>query len=427
MSAAIAPLMVPAKRSWTGRVGRLWRQHLPDGMISWRFLFPGGDPCIRQHRDLRLAARGPHVPRLVWSSVQWLLWLRWLVWHAWRDSWRAVRRYGPEVARRDACGLARQFAVALGLALAHTVPPLDTYAYRLYRHERKRRMWTYVFDHETDAFHAWDCESPQDWQAGAALLVDKLETGRRLEALGLPTVETLQVIPRGGSADFRIGPDHHPRLFCKTRRGARGEGAFVVEPGRAGSAICLRDFAHPKPAIEDVAAFLAKRLALDDFLIQPCLPNHPDIDDLTELDLAITVRLISLRRFAAAAVTSAEVHVPVSRPDGDRDTLLLAVALDDGSLAPVPEAEVHTGCRRALADLHGRLGGRRLPDWRAACRIALAAHEHLCPGMHRVAWDFVMTPQGPTLLEGNSGWGVYSVQVIGGGLLTPPVKAPTTV
>lgn len=37
--------------------------------------------------------------------------------------------------------------------------------------------------------------------------------------------------------------------------------------------------------------------------------------------------------------------------------------------------------------------------------------------IYAIAWDYVITSDGPCMLEGNSGWGATTPQVIYGGLL----------
>jgi hypothetical protein len=39
------------------------------------------------------------------------------------------------------------------------------------------------------------------------------------------------------------------------------------------------------------------------------------------------------------------------------------------------------------------------------------------PDVWAIAWDWVLTPEGPVLLEGNSGWGTTLPQRLEGGLL----------
>jgi len=69
-----------------------------------------------------------------------------------------------------------------------------------------------------------------------------------------------------------------------------------------------------------------------------------------------------------------------------------------------------------LASLAGK---RRIPDWPTVHDLAIAAHAAF-PTIQAIAWDFVLTPIGPRLLEGNTNWGVFIPQWLSGGLLQAP-------
>jgi len=57
-----------------------------------------------------------------------------------------------------------------------------------------------------------------------------------------------------------------------------------------------------------------------------------------------------------------------------------------------------------------------LPHWPA---LVWASHQAQTefPDLWAIAWDWVITPSGPVLLEGNTGWGTTTSQIIQGGFL----------
>lgn len=61
-------------------------------------------------------------------------------------------------------------------------------------------------------------------------------------------------------------------------------------------------------------------------------------------------------------------------------------------------------------------GAGKVPFWEEIKQSALSAHQ-LLPELYAIAWDYVVTPDGPFMLEGNSGWGTTTPQVLYGGLL----------
>ena len=353
--------------------------------------------------------------------------LRWIAWYAWRDSLAAVRSFGRESVAQGAGALLRQYGVVLRLALFDTIPPWAMYAYRLLPPERRHMLWTYVFDHEVQAYHRWRSAPLGDTGAALVLLQDKATWARQAAEIGLPVADSVHVVPRGGNADFAGWLELHPRLFCKTRHGARGEGAFVVERSDEPGGYWLREFCGAAVTAAAVDDFVRRRLAADDYLIQPCLVNHESLAGLGEPDLAITLRIITRRQDDDAIVASAFLEVPVALPNGEIVFLFLPANLTDGTLSAATQT-CFSELRAAQIHLHAALGSRRLPYWGTVCHSARTAHRRLVAKLYSVAWDFVLTPDGARLLEGNSGWEPYPVQSLDGGLLaSPPPKLPTTV
>jgi hypothetical protein len=78
----------------------LWLRPLPHGLVSGRYLLPGQDEQVRRHRRLWLQGQ-PSWPRMVWVVIELMLWLRWIGFGAWKQSWRVVRRLGPEIQARE--------------------------------------------------------------------------------------------------------------------------------------------------------------------------------------------------------------------------------------------------------------------------------------------------------------------------------------
>jgi hypothetical protein len=124
---------------------------------------------------------------------------------------------------------------------------------------------------------------------------------------------------------------------------------------------------------------------------------------------AITVRYISQWRGGQPRALSAVLEVPRGR---DADTrrpgyCLLPIDPATGQLRPWPHPQrLPAAARQALERLWTRIGeDRTLPDWPALVAASHQAQTRF-PTVWAIAWDWVLTPDGPVLLEGNSGWGV---------------------
>jgi len=391
------------------------------GVVSLDFIFRRADPLVKRHLAISRQARHDKIPPPLWLVLNGLLWLRWVSFHAWLWTWRAVALWGRLVSAREGIGRPRQFLRILGLALCHSIGPMDAYYYRLYRPARRGLLWTYVYDQEVYAFHRMRSRALGDERAASTLLQDKIALTRLLAARGLPVVPILQQAPRGTTMDFTPWLERYPRLFCKTRQGARAEGAFLVERTAVAPGWRIDEFAGAKVAPESADAFLARCRKRDDYLIQAYLENHPDLADLATVDRAITLRIITEHRDSSVQVNLAQLAIPVAWPGKAANWAhaFLNVATQDGRLRPPPEDAIAPNEQTCYTRLASLAGKRHIPDWPTVHDLAIAAHAAF-PTIQAIAWDFVLTPIGPRLLEGNTNWGVFIPQWLSGGLLQAP-------
>lgn len=435
----------PPSRQRLARLARiaqreLLARRLPHGLMSWRYLWPGKDQRILHHRQLWWA-NGARWPRGLWLLVQLWLWLRWVGWSAWRATWLTLRHQDRVQAAISGLSRPRQAARLLRLALSWCIPPGASVCFGLLADPA--RALDYVYDHELPAYHLWrsaqllaarpaGTEPPDSQPPAAARLQDKLALAEALSALGLPMVPTLALIRQTDAApslaqQLMALPSPPARLFCKTRSGNQGRGAFTC--WRTPSGLVGQGF-DGQPLQDSTAVETAWRrlCALDDVLIQPCLANHPQLADWagsadpadpSRAD-AITVRCISHWQAGQPAVLSAVLEVPrgldarTSRPGYS----LLPIDPATGELQPWPHPErLPESARQAQARLWARIGdARMLPDWPALVAFSRRAQQGF-PAFWAIAWDWVLTPEGPVLLEGNVGWGTLVPQQLLGGLI----------
>ena len=350
--------------------------------------------------------------------MQLWLWLRWILWQAWVSCWRVVRHRGHEVAAQEGIARRKQAWRIVRLALGWCIPPGEAYRFGLYRHPE--RALEFVYEHEVPAYHALRSRPLGRTRASIALLQDKYALAQALSARGVPMVASGACLParsRGQPLAGLMAP--WDRVFCKTRSGQQGLGAFVAwrtADGLRGRALAGCDLVDAAA----VEAAWTRLLNLDDALIQPCLANHPLLAPLSFNDDAITVRLISEWRGATLACRCAVLQVPTSRDERTDHTRYtgLPVATASGRVQPWPRPEALPSRTRAAMDRLWALipAGLLVPDWPALVAGSYRAHQCF-PDLWGIAWDWVIAPDGPILLEGNAGWGAAIPQILAGGLL----------
>lgn len=404
---------------------RWWlRQRRPHGLFSLRYLWPGNDACIRRHRLLWWLS-GNRWPRPLWLLLQAGLVLRWYVFSVWVDAWRAWRRYGADAVEHQGIGPSRQIIGIARLSLGWCIPSRDVYRYGLL--SRPEAALDYVFGPEINAYHAWRGKALGLQSASVALLADKLALADTLRGLGIPAVEIWVVTPVTRNAPALAGLiGGHQRVFCKTRSGNRGLGAFAAWYTGSGLAGRTFDGRNLQDAVAVEAAW-RQLTARGDALVQPCLGNHPRLAPLAETDDAITVRYISHWRHETLDGLCAWLEIPAGQDTATGRPVygLLPVEMSSGRIQRLPDLPGLTRIERDRANaIYRRLSTERtVPGWSRLVEASHEAHRRF-HDVWAIAWDWVPTPEGPVLLEGNTGWGVTMPQRLLGGLLAGSGKLP---
>lgn len=381
------------------------RRNIPHGLVHWRYFLPGQSKAICIHRTLWVTSM-PRLPRSLYFLLEAGLWVKWVLWGAWRGSFRCVSRWGKRVREKEGIPILRQAIVVLRLALGYCLPPSWIYCFQLYR--EPQRVWEYVYEHEIQTFHRLRGRALGERRESLELLQDKLALSEKMQAMELPVAETLALVSKGGKFDFSKWSER--KLFCKTRHGSRAEGAFIVEI--LTSEIKLFPFAGGKVVLEDEEKFLRENLAKDDYLVQPCYQSHPLLANLTTSEEAITVRLISENE----SLYFAWLEIPVHSQGARQVHVLLPIDLETGEVLLHPGEHFSAAANEIYRAVHEKLEGLYVPYWRELVSCAREGQK-LFPDIHAVAWDFVVTGEGPVLLEGNSGWGAMDEQMLCGGFL----------
>lgn len=399
----------------------LFVRRLPHGLISWRYLF-SQNLSIKFHRAIWWSSKGGW-PRPLWIVLQLWLWLLWIGFRAWWSTWLVLRRLGPEVKAKEGLSIFRQARIALVLALGWCIPPAAVYRFRLYR--QPQTALQFVFDHETQGFHRYNSQHLGLSSRSLRLLQDKTEQTTYLVAHGIPFAQILATVPRGGIQGLECWLQPDIPLFLKTRSGSRAEGAFtacLTTTGLRGQTLN----GVPLGSSQDVKQAWRKLLALDDALVQKQLRNHPQLAAMAIGDDVVTLRFISRLGDHGLACWGAILEIPVEHRIHDKQPLyvLVPVSFQTGvaevhrDIICTPHVQNHID---AIETRLSRIGV--LPYWLEIQQHSFAAHQ-LFPDVYSIAWDWVITPEGPVLLEGNFGWGTGPLQVSGGGLLRPDMGFP---
>ena len=347
--------------------------------------------ALRQALRRSVVGHWPTGFRLIGQILMMLLWPLGSLQHAILTSFRVDR---TALGRRSRTTLALEVWAA---ALRYNLPPIDYISYRLFEPGRPGQgSWL----HSADAhLHFNALAAP----AVRALAGDKLAFAEMGEAIGVGVMPVLAVYGADGPIrQFSDGSPPPQDLMIKPRRGHAGRGRSIWrwQDGRH----VADDATVAEPSF---AAWLANAARSDDLLVQ-ALAKPPDrlgpLVPLCPPDVSIiTAEWPDGRRVTAFALVMLEL-----RENDQEVSFFRQVDLQTGLVLPVSLG--HT------APVWGQTPDLReyqafhIPDWPTILAEIDRFHAAL-PGRGPVLkWDFLLTDQGPKLLETNTGCGVYLLQ-----------------
>ncbi|MCA9051853.1 MAG: hypothetical protein KDA89_24110 [Planctomycetaceae bacterium] len=409
----------------TGQLYRgLWLRQLPHGLVSLRYLLPGQDDRVCRHAELWRQSRG-RTPLLIWLLAELWLWFRWVTISGWLSCLRVMRHRGDWYYKRHGISQWRQWRTLVRLSIGCCVPPIDVYRFSLFRNPD--RVWNYVFDHEIHAYHRRRNGHRGSGKASRELLADKYRHAEVLAETGIPTAPILACVSGNSRQPISEWLTPKMRLFCKTRSGNCGFGAFTA--WRTDDIIQGRKLSGEHlPDAEAVNRAWLELLNLDDALVQPALLNHPQLAPLAVGDDAITVRYITRREGTVCDCLNASLEVPAGHDEHGRPLyVILPIEPETGVLRSFPQELIRDGgaAERQAAVVSRIAPNQAVPDWPVIAAGSRRAHQTVSD-LWAVAWDWVVTPDGVCLLEGNSGWGAAIPQMLQGGFLQGDEACPVT-
>lgn len=392
--------------------GRLWRFLL---RVGEQFIYDVAGLTLAVRHLVRLRAPSPDLPpaeyihryygyaffRLPFGPLRALLALA--VWPVLLTAAVIVftGRSGRVVAARSGVGIAAQVVAQLHMAVRHAIAPFWFYMFELFDPARRRQARLFLTAHETIG-PAYEILQPARGTDG---LDDKVWFARHCREQGVRAVPVLFLVSGGRLLpqlpDLELLPERD--LFVKPRSGSGGhrmERWDVAGPGL---------YRNSRGEVLDRAALTAmllERSLRDDFLVQPRLVNHPELDDISNGALA-TVRVLTIRNEQGRAeATNAAFRMAVGTntvvDNFHQGGLATAVDLGTGRIGEASDygAWPHMGWRATHPVTGARFAGRILPFWKEVLDIAVQAHEAF-PGRIIVGWDIAMLPDGACVIEGN--------------------------
>lgn len=182
-------------------------------------------------------------------------------------------------------------------------------------------------------------------------------------------------------------------VFCA------GKGPLFIKPLEGSSGVGI-ERAEPKD-FQDIPAFLKRVRDKGDCILEETVIQHPDMARLYPGSVN-TVRVATLLGDKAEGIVYAFVRIGNGRvmDNVDAGGMAARVSLDTGVIDTVAaDKQGHEYARHPLTD--APITGFQIPYFDEAKAMCLEAMR-VIPQVRFVAWDVAITPDGPTLIEGNS-------------------------
>jgi hypothetical protein len=377
-------------------------QFPPPHLILW----PGhveGWAISRLRRAYRIAWRRRFGPRdFLRTAIGWLLWPPISVVLALREG----LRFGGPVARAGGPGVAQQIVQQVWLSICYRIVPRYYYVFELHRPELRRRAAEYLTRTETKS-GVYRALKQRGDRSRFVRINDKLAFSSFFGRHGLRVAPVFASF-RAGLRVGNVGDGSLPEerdLFVKKIEGRGGIGAALWQAQPHGR---YRNTRGEECTGEELVARVLESSKQADCLIQARMVNHPEIADLTPGALS-TVRLLTiLNEQGEPEAVNAAFRMAISKtsPVDNFHAGGIAAAVDVATGTLGAATGLGLGGDFRWHETHpltgGRIRGRCLPHWAQAVALAIAAHRLVAPRV-MVGWDIGFLPEGPCLIEGNTG------------------------
>jgi hypothetical protein len=328
------------------------------------------------------------------------------------EAWNVTRKYGPTVEKQARVATWRQLLHQLLLYAKYGLPPTSYYKFRLFHRSHHRKSQFYVHHKQMDVLLKGlniVCNAEYEF----LLLRDKVNFFKHCRRHDIYTPSILLVFQERNEVSHDISQKEslpQKSLFSKPVTGEQGHGAqcwsYVENEDK------YKDGEGRLFTEAELKTTLRYHSRKQRIILQTQIQNNPKLKSLTGEPLCaarmVTGRqpegqarhlISSLRLSANGGVTSNFAAGGIGAPI-DASTGRLGMGYYKKEIG---EVERHPSTGERIVDF-------QLPDWQEAVRLVERAHGTLSE-LHFVGWDVVFTESGPSILEGNTGFGAEVLQI----------------
>jgi len=388
------------------------QRKIPYGLISIRYLLPFQPQEVRQHQRWMIL-NFPKWPTILWLPLNLCLWLRWQCWYGPYAIYKAHQHNAHHVADREGIHPATQAWQLFYLNLLYTIPPSAYYHYQLYQDKRRKQRWQYVYGHELPGYHyaqslSLDNNTIEQLLSQTKQLNDKQGLIEQLIEQGIPTTPVLKTLEHLSlEVLMELTQQYQSPVFIKPVQANQSLSAFkLVKIEQQCQIQPIGKLPETQP--DSIETYCQQMSATGPWMVQAYLQNHPEIQVPLSSDEAVSLRYISRRGERDIEQLSSYIEMPYIK---EGMVYYYPLLIDhQGRIEKGEQLSDHFSNNVELVALLDTVSDSMvIPCWSELEQYAKQAHMPFS-AIRAIAWDFVVTPQGPVLLEGNVNWRIGVVR-----------------
>jgi hypothetical protein len=290
-----------------------------------------------------------------------------------------------------------QFLDQMRLAMRYTIPPSSYYLFEMHRTELRMKATDFIHQHEMLAIlRQINGKTGRDWMSNKRRFAEFF--GDR----GFPIASCIATFRAGKVHFFPQSSDANPKcdLFAKPTGLNAGRGAMSwkkISDDR------YQNLDGHQRSWDELLDHLREESLTSEYILQRRLVNHPEHAQFTLGGLCTIRVLTQRRRDGSIDVPAAVFKMPVGHSAVDNfaaGSMAAPIEVDSGKLGLAAQKKPHLRRLEHHPDTGELIRGVRLHAWEAVKELALSAHQQ-APEHVLIGWDIAVTPDGPTLVEGN--------------------------
>lgn len=233
------------------------------------------------------------------------------------------------------------------------------------------------------------------------VLADKLTFFEHCKRSSIAVVPVLTVVSENKPIDALTIKSWQTDFFLKPQRGSRAENVERWDRTETGF---QKAFSNRTLPFENLALHINTLAIQQQYIVQPRQVNHPQISDLSNGNV-IVFRVLSVCINNKIEILAPIAQLPFGKIKGSGwHEQIIPVLVDavSGRLTAIlcRNPELDKSKRHPFSN--ARILERRIPMWSHGIELVTRAHQSL-QGLAVIGWDLIITPEGPCLIEGNTG------------------------